>query len=169
LFEFHTHQLRVLPIMDDPSFWFVAKDIADILGHATANAACRAVPAIHQRTFLVPTRGGPQEMLCLDEAGLYRAVLRSDKPEAEPFMEWVTALLHQMAAAGIDIASCHALTQEATEPQTCGNCEHFDDDEGDCVALGGQYLPMWLNRLTSIEPMDDDAAADECATWGPRD
>lgn len=30
-------------------------------------------------------------MLVVDESGLYRGVLRSNKPEAEPFMEWVTA------------------------------------------------------------------------------
>ena len=30
-------------------------------------------------------------MRVVDEAGLYRGELRSEKPEAEPFMEWVTA------------------------------------------------------------------------------
>lgn len=30
-------------------------------------------------------------MKAVDEPGLYRLVLRSDKPQAEPFMEWVTA------------------------------------------------------------------------------
>lgn len=30
-------------------------------------------------------------MLLIDESGLYRAVLRSDKTDAEPFIDWVTA------------------------------------------------------------------------------
>ncbi|MBV5274435.1 MAG: hypothetical protein JZU52_12600 [Lamprocystis purpurea] len=101
LFEFHTHQLRVIPTEDGGSFWVVAKDVADILGLTTAKDVCRIVPEHHKGRHSVPTLGGSQEMLCLDEAGLYRAVLRSDKLEAEPFMEWVTAeVLPQIRRTG---------------------------------------------------------------------
>ncbi len=32
-----------------------------------------------------------RQMNAVDEPGLYRLILRSDKPQAEPLMEWVTA------------------------------------------------------------------------------
>jgi prophage antirepressor-like protein len=90
-FEFQGHQVRILPHKDGASFWAVAKDVCDILGYVTVTDPLRKVPEKHKGKHRVPTPGGLQEMLCVDEAGLYRLVLRSDKPEAEPFMEWVTA------------------------------------------------------------------------------
>jgi prophage antirepressor-like protein len=90
-FQFHTHQVRILPHEDGASFWVVAQDVTDALGYRMASDGLRRVPDKHKGTRSVRTPGGAQEMLCVDEPGLYRLVLRSDKPEAEPFMEWVTS------------------------------------------------------------------------------
>ncbi len=91
VFQFHTHAVRVFPTDDGLSFVAVAKDVADILGYQTAKDFLRQVPESHKGRQRVPTPSGTQDMLVVDEAGLYRGVLRSNKPEAEPFMEWVTA------------------------------------------------------------------------------
>lgn len=91
VFQFHTHSLRVFATTDGLSFVAVAKDVADVLGYATAKDFLRQVPESHKGRQKVPTPSGDQEMLVVDEAGLYRGVLRSNKPEAEPFMEWITA------------------------------------------------------------------------------
>lgn len=90
-FGFNGCQVRMFPTDDGLSLWAVAKDVADILGYVTVTDPLRKIPERHKGTRLVSTLGGMQRMLCVDEAGLYRLVLRSDKPEAEPFMEWVTA------------------------------------------------------------------------------
>lgn len=89
-FDFRDHALRVVPGADGQP-WFVAKDAAEILGYRDATNALRSVPEHHKGTHSVSTPGGAQEMLCVDEPGLYRLILRSQRPEAEPFMEWVTA------------------------------------------------------------------------------
>lgn len=91
VFQFHTRSVRVFPSDDGLSFVAVAKDVADILGYREAKDFLRQVPESHKGRQKVPTLHGEQEMLVVDEAGLYRGVLRSNKPEAEPFMEWVTA------------------------------------------------------------------------------
>ena len=91
VFQFHTHQVRIFPTDGGLSFVAVAKDVADVLGYHTAKDFLRQVPESHKGRQKVPTLNGPQEMLVVDEAGLYRGVLRCNKPEAEPFMEWVTA------------------------------------------------------------------------------
>lgn len=89
--KFHTHPVRILPKDDGLSFWVVGKDVAEILGHSSASDALKRVPDKCKGMTKVPTPSGDQDMLCIDEAGLYRLVLRSNKPEAEPFMEWITA------------------------------------------------------------------------------
>ncbi len=90
-FDFNGHALRIFPTDDGQSFYAVAKDATDILGYQSAKDGLRSVPDKHKGRRSVPTLGGTQEMLCVDESGLYRLILRSDKPEAEPFMEWVTS------------------------------------------------------------------------------
>ena len=37
------------------------------------------------------TLGGPQEMICVNESGLYNVILRSDKPQAKQFKKWITS------------------------------------------------------------------------------
>lgn len=89
---FHDHPIRIIPDPERASFWVVIKDVADLLCYRKASDFARVVPAHHKGAHPVRTlKGGLQLMSCFDEAGLYRAVLRSNKPEAEPFMEWVTA------------------------------------------------------------------------------
>lgn len=35
------------------------------------------------------TNGGEQQMVFVNEQNLYRIIMRSDKPQAEPFQDWV--------------------------------------------------------------------------------
>lgn len=37
------------------------------------------------------TLGGTQQVIAVNESGLYHVILRSDKPEAAPFRKWVTS------------------------------------------------------------------------------
>ncbi|WP_221642870.1 Bro-N domain-containing protein [Nostoc sp. 2RC] len=43
-------------------------------------------------TCIVRTLGGNQEMLCVNESGLYSLVLTSRKPQAKRFKKWLTSI-----------------------------------------------------------------------------
>ncbi len=89
-FQFQSNEVRV--VTDDHGEpWFVAFDICSALGITDVSDAVRRIPEAHRDQ--TPIRSGHQRrnMLTVDEPGLYRLILRSDKPAAEPFMEWVTA------------------------------------------------------------------------------
>lgn len=88
-FYFQENEVRTITINNEP--WFVAKDICDILALESVTKALLRVPETHKGVNSIQTLGGIQQMNTVDESGLYRLILRSDKPEAEPFMEWVTA------------------------------------------------------------------------------
>lgn len=68
---------------------FCLTDVCRVLEiNQTKNAKSR----LNQRgVSLIPTltAGGTQKLLYVNEANLYRLILRSDKPMAEPFQEWV--------------------------------------------------------------------------------
>ena len=142
VFQFHTHSLRVFATDDGLSFVAVAKDVAEVLGYATAKDFLRQVPDSHKGRQKVPTPSGEQEMLVVDEAGLYRGVLRSNKPEAEPFMEWITAeVLPSIRRTGGYARNNDAALQLATE---VGKLR-------DTVAAQGEVILSLFGRLDNAQ------------------
>ncbi|MFY9291552.1 MAG: BRO family protein [Methylorubrum rhodinum] len=84
------HVIRV--VMLDGAPWFVAVDVCRVLGITAPSYAYQRLPtdALRKvdRTTLGLTQGAP--MVVISESGLYALVMRSDKPAAGPFQEWVT-------------------------------------------------------------------------------
>lgn len=90
VFHFHEAPVRTVTDAQGNPKW-VVKDVCDILGVVNSRDALARVPENHKGVDPIDTPGGVQMMNVVDEPGLYRLILRSDKPQAEPFMEWVTA------------------------------------------------------------------------------
>lgn len=88
IFSFHTNTVRVIVVNGDP--WFVASDVAVALGYRDASNAARNLKSHQKGTHNLSTHGGGQKVVIITESGLYKLVLRSRKPEAEEFSDWVT-------------------------------------------------------------------------------
>jgi prophage antirepressor-like protein len=87
IFEFESNQIRVAVINGEP--WFVAKDIANILEHSNSTVLVASLKDREKGVSQVSTPGGNQEMTVVSESGLYRILMRSDKPKAEGFQDWI--------------------------------------------------------------------------------
>lgn len=74
----------------DGQFWFCAKDVCDALEYNDVESACRKLDEEEKGKEILRTPGGPQEMLVVNESGLYALILRSNKPQAHAFRKWVT-------------------------------------------------------------------------------
>lgn len=88
-FNFGNQQVRTLLIGDQP--WFVVNDVSAALQYSEASAMTRHLDDDEKGLSIVQTLGGDQEMLVINESGLYSAILRSRKAEAKRFKKWVTA------------------------------------------------------------------------------
>ncbi|MEM9424772.1 MAG: Bro-N domain-containing protein, partial [Spirochaetota bacterium] len=88
LFQFGPQEVRELEKDGEP--WFVAKDVAEILGYSSTKDMTRLLDGDEKEGQILPTLGGNQEMTLINEAGLYSAILRSTKAEAKAFKRWVT-------------------------------------------------------------------------------
>lgn len=75
---------------DNGEPWFVASDIAKILGYREAYDMTRRLDADEKGPRSVRTPGGTQEMTTINEAGLYAAILGSKVEGARQFKRWVT-------------------------------------------------------------------------------
>ncbi|RKS90908.1 prophage antirepressor-like protein [Sphingosinicella microcystinivorans] len=98
--NFKGHQVRHVMIEGEP--WFVAADVCRALGlyisdrgQANVTVALRKVEQAETRLYPiqtpVPTKADHvTEMKVVSEPGLYMLIMRSDKPEAATFQDWVT-------------------------------------------------------------------------------
>lgn len=82
--------VRTLTINDEP--WFVGKDVATILGYSNPrDAISKHVDDEDKGVAKCDTLGGRQEILFINESGLYSLILRSQLPAAKRFKRWVTS------------------------------------------------------------------------------
>ncbi|ATO38724.1 phage antirepressor Ant [Geobacillus thermodenitrificans] len=83
-------ETQVRTIIKNGEVWFIAKDVCSVLDIKNSRDALGRLDEDEKGVVLTDTLGGKQQMLCVNEAGLYNLVLRSRKPEAKQFKRWVT-------------------------------------------------------------------------------
>lgn len=132
VFAFESSAVRTIMLDGEP--WFVATDIARILGYRDAEKMTRMLDDDERGTHLVGIPSKNQhgefnyqvEMTIISESGLYSCILRSNRQEAKRFRKWVTAeVLPQIRKTGA------YGTQEIEPPAQpfilSGNPEHAAD------------------------------------------
>lgn len=87
-FDFDGYAVRTV-IDEDSEVWFVAKDVADILGYAKTNNMTERLDDEEKRTLYIAASQNNQTLI--NESGLYNAVMGSQKEEAKRFKRWVTS------------------------------------------------------------------------------
>jgi prophage antirepressor-like protein len=95
LFNFNGHDVRVVDIDGAP--WWVAVDVCRTLnaylksnGEVQTNNALRPLDRAEVTHKPIMGKRGPRSTALISESGLYKLVMRSDKPEARQFQDWVT-------------------------------------------------------------------------------
>lgn len=80
--------MRVVKIDGEP--WFAAVDVCQFLG--LSNPSVAVAPLTEgEKAKAGLGKGSPANVI--SESGLYKLVLRSDKPEAKDFQNWVTKVV----------------------------------------------------------------------------
>lgn len=83
-------KVRTTTIDSEP--WFVGKDVAAALGYKNSrDALAKHVDEEDKDVAKRDTLGGTQEMIIINESGLYSLILSSKLPNAKRFKRWVTS------------------------------------------------------------------------------
>lgn len=85
LFNFHNQQVRTLTIDNEP--YFVATDVAKILGLTNTTMALSRLDDDERSKFNLGRQG---ETNIVNEYGLYELIIASRKPQAHEFKRWIT-------------------------------------------------------------------------------
>lgn len=88
VFNYDNRDIRV--VMENGEPWWVAKDVCEILEISNSRDAVSRLDEDERGVVLTDTPGGPQEMIAVNEPGLYTLILGSRKPEAKAFKRWIT-------------------------------------------------------------------------------
>ena len=80
----------VRTVLQNGEPWFVAADVCKALEISNSRDALTRIDEDEKGVALTDTPGGMQEMVIINEPGLYALVLRSRKPEAKSFRRWIT-------------------------------------------------------------------------------
>ncbi|GGM78349.1 antirepressor [Longimycelium tulufanense] len=99
-FQFGGTEVRA--VLRDGEPWFVGRDICWALGITNpSDALAKQVPAEWKGVETVYTPGGPQRLSVVNESGAYRLIMRSNKPQAVTFQNWLAGdVLPQLRRTG---------------------------------------------------------------------
>lgn len=79
---------------------FCANDVGTVLGIRNIRSSMQDFDSDEKVTEVFHTPGGPQEMLFLTRDGLFRLLMRSNKPIARPFQKWVSKVVGEIEDNG---------------------------------------------------------------------
>ena len=83
-------EIRTIMIDNEP--WFVAKDVALLLGYKNTNQSVKDnTDEQDRRISPIVTPSGTQNMVIINESGLYDLIFGSHLPEAKKFKRWITS------------------------------------------------------------------------------
>ena len=89
-FDFNGNAVRTMTD-EDSEVWFVAKDVADILGYAETSNMTERLDEDEKRKQTLQNGRNYTNQTLRNESGLYNAVMGSQKVEAKHFKKWVTS------------------------------------------------------------------------------
>lgn len=90
IFNFRGQDVRTVIINNEP--YFVGKDVAEILGYTNPRQALKNhVDEDDKGVSKCDTPGGKQDLVIINESGLYSLILSSKLPQAKEFKRWVTS------------------------------------------------------------------------------
>lgn len=86
-FEFEAHPVRVVMVDDAP--WWIANDLAELLGYSRGRDMVRMLDDAQKGAHEVRSLGGSQRFTIVSEGGMWKCVIRSQRPEAERLVRWL--------------------------------------------------------------------------------
>lgn len=88
IFNYGEIPVRTVLMGGEP--WWVLADVCRVLGIKNSRDVVNRLDPDEKGVGQIDTPGGNQNMTIINESGLYKVILRSDKPEAKAFTRWVT-------------------------------------------------------------------------------
>lgn len=149
-YDFNAQQVRTVRD-NDGKVWWVLRDVCDAIGRVDLTSTIKALSEGEHTKRVIDTPGGPQDMVVVNEAGIYRLTFSSKKSAADEFREWVvTSVLPEIRRTGAFIPK-EMREQGLAVPQGEGALATLDS--GEVVALMRREMSQMRTYIeTTLEP-----------------
>ena len=87
-YYFNDDEIQIL-LDDNNNPWWVASDVCQLLGLGNTTEALRAIPDKNKLVSKILRPGQRRAVNLINESGLYRLIVRSGKPVALQFQDWI--------------------------------------------------------------------------------
>lgn len=88
IYDYNAQSVRTVNL--DGQVWFLAKDVCDVLEIKDTSQAMERLSVKQKLMRTLQVSGQGRETWLVNESGLYKLILRSNKKEAERFQDWIT-------------------------------------------------------------------------------
>ena len=126
---FNDKEIRFIEKNDE--YWSVAGDVAKVLGFRDANTAVRYLPTHTRGTLKGRTTSDKkkarkfQDYTVINEKGIYRLVMRSNKTEAEEFQDWICDVLVELRqSTGLKRYEAFRMLDKEKQKETMDNLKN---------------------------------------------
>lgn len=140
-FAFQDQPIRVVELDSVP--FFVAKDVAEVLGYADPTTAVRSHCKGVQKHYPLQTSGGMQEFRVISEPDVMRLVVGCTLPAAEKFERWV----FEEVLPSIRKTGAYAMVAAPTAP---ANPYQLTADEAEQVAVLGNVAAAFMAEVNGL-------------------
>ncbi|MDD2862453.1 MAG: BRO family protein [Acidiphilium sp.] len=158
---------------DGDTFWFVAKDVCEILEIENSRQFIEQLDPDEKGVSKTDTPGGPQTMNLLAESGLYLATIRSNKALARKFTRWVTKeVLPEIRRTGRYLGSINEENRAlfAQTSQAVRNMGSHVRAVAEQLAHTEQELSRTRHHLTQVAEICENAVESDLRLHGlPQD
>lgn len=162
VFQFNGTAVRIhQDVNNEP--WFVAKDVCDVLEIKESHRSVSLLDDDEKGRHIMTTPSGDQEMVTINESGLYSLILRSRKPEAKAFKKWVTSevlpAIRKSGSYGAEQAVAKALEKfsDRLDNMALVLLNHTTAESNESVAMADKILPPPQNATeTHFESRGDE-------------
>lgn len=146
--ELCSHTFSVYGTPDEPLF--LAKEIANVIGHTDVSTMIRNVDEEEKVTNNVCTLGGRQNAWFLTEDGLYEVLMQSRKPIAKEFKKGVKLILKEIRTKG-GYMTVKDETPEETIARALLMAQHTIELRDKRIALQAEQLKLQAPKVAYVD------------------
>lgn len=152
LFSFEGQDVRAIWINNEA--WYILTDVCKILGLGDPSRVADRLD-LDGTTFsrVIDSLGREQEMLCVNLPNYLRAIMRSNKPNALKFQNWVCddVLPSILETGGYSLAQSNQL-QQKIDYLIENHPTRLDDGDRACISVQIYRMHHLISKISKLNP-----------------
>jgi prophage antirepressor-like protein len=161
LFTGNEFDVQIVMVENEP--WFVARHVLNTLEIKDTNTALEPLDESEKLTQKIPVAGQKRDVILISEPGLYKILMRSTKPKAKPFQDW---LAHEVIPSIRKTGQYNAFNVPKTYSQALRLAADLNDKNEQLQAENRELSDVIFEQAPKVEAFNELMDAKGCFNFG---